>query len=617
LGWLDTRRIPILLAAATLLPIAALCWLGVRTLAQDRELERQRHRDRLEVVAGRIALEIERNLQAIDARLVQGRGIRLLPTGLESDHERMLYQPVEPPLVPPASPELLEAARHEFQRADLVAAAAAYQRLARSPASGSRGAALVGLGRVLRRQGRREDALRTYDELGRLGPELVAGQPAALVAHQGRARTLEEAGDSDRLEREVAALARALYAGEWSIGRATFELYRDFIRQWGGPAPDADRVRRTNAAIELWAAWRRNELADRGRRFVGNEADPVLAIWVSTGSGPVAELLTGRQFDECCRAIGRQHQASVALIHADGRPIFGARAENDVTLSPGDTRLPFIIAVSSTTARGADNASRRRAVVAGLVLALALMVAASFGLHRITRRELLLARQQADFVAAVSHEFRTPLTSMRHLTDLLAAGSITSEDRKAHYYSLLAHETERLHRMVESLLSFGRMDAGAHCWRLERVDVRSALASIVEEFRRDAPGRPIHLELDDGVPAIEADREALSRAVWNLMENAAKYSPADTGIRVFARRAGHSVVIGVQDSGMGIPTREQQRIFQKFVRGDEARRAGIRGVGIGLALVSRIAEAHGGSVRVESEAGRGSTFTLVIPCHGC
>jgi signal transduction histidine kinase len=254
--------------------------------------------------------------------------------------------------------------------------------------------------------------------------------------------------------------------------------------------------------------------------------------------------------------------------------------------------------------------------MAGLVLAFALMAAASYGLHRITRRELLLARQQADFVAAVSHEFRTPLTSMRHLTDLLAAGSIASEERRAHYYQLLANETERLHRMVESLLSFGRMDAGAHSWQLERLDVKSALASLVDEFRQDAGGRQVHLELDDRIPAIEADREALSRAVWNLMENAVKYSPADTGIRVFARRTNGSVVIGVQDDGIGIPAAEQQRIFQKFVRGDEARRAGIRGVGIGLALVTRIAEAHGGSVRVESEAGRGSTFTLVIPCPG-
>jgi signal transduction histidine kinase len=121
--------------------------------------------------------------------------------------------------------------------------------------------------------------------------------------------------------------------------------------------------------------------------------------------------------------------------------------------------------------------------------------------------------------------------------------------------------------------------------------------------------------VDDELPMIRADADALSRALWNLLENAAKYSPADAPVRVFARRAGGSVHVGVGDRGFGIPPEERDHIFQTFVRGDGATRSGIRGVGIGLALVKRIAEAHGGSIEVASEPGRGSTFTLVIPCH--
>jgi two-component system phosphate regulon sensor histidine kinase PhoR len=204
---------------------------------------------------------------------------------------------------------------------------------------------------------------------------------------------------------------------------------------------------------------------------------------------------------------------------------------------------------------------------------------------------------------------------MRHLTELLVTGNVTSDERKSHYYALLARETERLHRMVESLLSFGLIDAGAHPWRLEEVEVKGLVSRLVDEFRRDARGRPVRVEVDDGLPAIDADAEALFRALWNLLENAIKYSGATGQIRIFARRSGDSVLLGVQDNGIGIPASEQTRVFQKFVRGDEARRAGVRGVGIGLALVKRIVEAHGGSVRLESEVGRGSTFTLVIPCR--
>jgi signal transduction histidine kinase len=287
-----------------------------------------------------------------------------------------------------------------------------------------------------------------------------------------------------------------------------------------------------------------------------------------------------------------------------------------VLLAPSDTRLPFMFYASSLTDGEVTEQTRRRVLVIGLVSALALMIAAACAVYRTTTGELALARQQADFVSAVSHEFRTPLTSMRHLTELLASRAVTTEDRKTQYYELLARETERLHRMVESLLSFGRMDVDAYSWHLESADVTRIVNDIVDEFRREpiASGRPVQCVIDEGLPPIRADREALSRALWNLIENAAKYSSSGTPIRVFATRQGDSVLLGVTDQGIGIPAAEQRRIFQKFVRGANATRSGARGVGIGLALVTRIVQAHGGSVRLDSAPGRGSTFTLVLPC---
>ena len=171
-------------------------------------------------------------------------------------------------------------------------------------------------------------------------------------------------------------------------------------------------------------------------------------------------------------------------------------------------------------------------------------------------------------------------------------------------------------RMVETLLSFGRMDAGGQIWMLEPLDVVNLVSGIVETFRSELTGRAVVVDVSDDLPHIRGDREALSRALWNLLENAAKYSPVDTPIRVFVERSGGAVVLGVEDRGIGIPIAEQRRVFDKFVRGDEAKRAGIRGVGVGLALVKRIAEAHGGSVRLTSEVGKGSTFTLVLPVTG-
>jgi signal transduction histidine kinase len=308
-------------------------------------------------------------------------------------------------------------------------------------------------------------------------------------------------------------------------------------------------------------------------------------------------------------------QLAVSLYETDGHRIFGEASPGAVSLTPGETRLPLIVSVASLAPERGDG---RVVLVSGLALAFLAMLAAGYGLYRATMREVLLARRQSDFVSAVSHEFRTPLTSMRHLTDLLVSRSTTSEERKTQYYELLAHETERLHRMVESLLSFGRIEVGAYAWHLESADTPQFVHGLVEEFRRapEARDRVVSCQIEEGLPPIQADREALSRAFWNLLENAAKYSAAGSPIRVAARRQGSSVLLAVEDEGSGIPIGERERIFQKFVRGADAKRAGVRGVGIGLALVKRIIEAHGGSVRLESEPGHGSTFTLVLPCPG-
>ena len=614
--WVDARRLPVLLAAATLVPAAVLVWLGVRVLQQDRELDRQRRREHLEVAAGRVALEIDRRLQDLEAELAVGRGMRFHEGGIEAGSGApILFQPADGPLLPPSPGDIAAVEIEEFQRLNLIGAEAAYRRLSASGDVEVRATALVGLGRVLRAQGRFERARSAYDDLARLGTAIVAGQPADLVARQGRVRTFEASRDSAALRREVDDLARALYAGRWPIDRPTFELYRDMVSQRGGPQPPALDMARTEAAIDLWRTWRRGDLGPRGRRLVHHGPATMLALWVSSSEQAIVKLVANTDMLTEWGPLWRNHDLEVALSSVEGQPIAGERIARGVALAPGDTRLPFIL-TASLASEDVPALTRRRLFLVGLVVAVLLTMAASYALYRTTSREIALARQQADFVSSVSHEFRTPLTSMRHLTELLASDSITSEERKRHYYELLASETERLHRMVDGLLSFGRMSAGAYAWQLESAEIGDLVSAVVDEFRSDpvAEHRDVSCDVETNLPNIRVDREAVSRALWNLLENAAKYSEAGAPISVFARRQGESVLIGVQDAGVGIPSSEHTRIFQKFVRGDAATRAGVRGVGIGLALVSRIAEAHGGSVRLESEPGRGSTFTLVLPC---
>jgi two-component system, OmpR family, phosphate regulon sensor histidine kinase PhoR len=612
--WAPGRRFPVLLAAATLIPIALLGWLGLRLLRQDRDLERQRGQERLKLAASGLALALERRLGTLEEQLAQGDGIRLTPAGLEPGAGAVLLYRGDPiPAADTTGPEFREAETLEFQRGDLAGAAAAYRRQVASFRPDIRASALVRLGRVLRRQSDRAGALAAYASLQTLGPVAVDGQPAEYLAAQGRSKVFEEAHDAAALREEVAGLARALYAGARPIDRATFDLYRDLVERWGGPPPALDSIARTETALSLWRAWRAGDLAPRGRRIIRVGAVPTLVVWAGGPARPAAWIATPAELEASLGPLWTGQHLAVSIYDTDGQAFLGPQRQGAVSLTPGETRFPFVLSVASGA--GGDS-PRGTALVGGLLLAFLLMLATAYGLYRAITRELELVRLQSDFVSAVSHEFRTPLTSMRHLIDMLVSRSVPNDERKAYYYELLARETGRLHRMVESLLSFGRMEAGAYAWRLEAEDVCQLARDTVEEFRREplAREREVACETEEGVPPIRADREALVRALWNLLENAGKYSEPDAPIRVFARRRGGALLLGVEDRGAGIAPGEQAKIFQKFVRGAEARRAGTPGVGVGLALVKRIAEAHGGSVTLASEPGRGSTFTLVLPC---
>jgi signal transduction histidine kinase len=616
LNWAGTQKIRLLLAVATLIPIGVLTWLGVHILAQERDVELQRERESLEIAAGRLALAVELQFRDIENQLTRGTGLRFIAAGIEASRDfPVLFQP-EASRASAGHQQSLsvfsDAEIEEHQHKNLTEAATAYRRLSESRDPAIRGGGLLRLARVLRKQGDSPGALQAYDQLAELGAMPVEGDAASLIARQGRAKTFEETGASEELQREARDLARVLYAGGLPIDRITFGSYCDLLERWGAPPPPNALVARSEAASALWLLWRAGKLSAQGRRILREQGTPVLAVWEQQA----VWLATPGELQALLAPLAEAQHLSVSISETDGQPIFGPMLSGQsggLSLTPGETRLPFILTVA---AQRTPPGQARTVLVSGLILAFLLMIAAAFGLYRVTTREMLLARQQSDFVSAVSHEFRTPLTSMRHLTELLVGRGIQSEERKAQYYELLANETERLHRMVEGLLSFGRIEAGAYAWQLEPADVGEMVRGIVDEFRGEsaAAGREIVAEIAEGLPAASVDRDALSRALWNLLENAAKYSDPGKGIRVFARRHQDALLVGVEDEGVGIPASERDQIFHKFVRGSDAKRAGIRGVGIGLALVQRIIEAHGGSVRVESEPGRGSTFTLVIPC---
>jgi signal transduction histidine kinase len=234
---------------------------------------------------------------------------------------------------------------------------------------------------------------------------------------------------------------------------------------------------------------------------------------------------------------------------------------------------------------------------------------------RAVRQELALAREQAAFVSAVSHEFRSPLTSLTHLTSLLRSDFHPTEERRRQYYDVLAHETERLRRFVDTLLDFGRIQAGAARYHLAPVDPVSIVAAVVDEFRCHVASdtHPVSFAAPAAVPQIAADADALGRVLWNLLENAAKYSPDGSPIVVVVEVDAERIAFRVKDEGVGIPSAEQSFVFDQFYRGAAALESAIKGTGVGLAVARHIVLAHGGTITLSSTVGIGSTFSVLLP----
>lgn len=344
-------------------------------------------------------------------------------------------------------------------------------------------------------------------------------------------------------------------------------------------------------------------------------------VWNGTPENTAALVAGPRYIASEWKGIWEGYGVRLTLSDADGHYAFGrpvASGELQAVRTPAETRLPWTLRASSADSSRdlTQLAARRRLLLAGLAVMSLLILACGYLNARAVKRELAVARLQSDFVSAVSHEFRSPLTSMRHLTELLERGIVEGDDRRKRYYTVLARETRRLHRLVESLLNFGRIEAGKVEYRFEKLDAAALVREVVEEFQGEIANTNHRIEVS--IPAsdgatIRGDREALGRALWNLLDNAVKYSPDCPAVWVELVRDFERIAIRVRDQGAGIAIAEQKEIFKKFVRGASSKTSSAKGAGIGLAMVQHIVKAHEGEVRVESRPGQGSTFTILLP----
>jgi signal transduction histidine kinase len=538
---------------------------------------------------------------------------------------------------------LSDAEAAEFRGKNLSESVRLYRQAAgaaRQPAA--RAAATNGLARALAKSGRTAQAAAQYELLlerdGNLRDENGMGY-ARYALHQ---LVLLRADDPVRLAQPLAALLSRLESGQEALTDQTEPLLQDvegWLKRNPGNAAAIERITRQISAlrsrldfvardttnIEFFqskapASFPKLDLGPFGAVAGEVAGRPRLYVVHRIANRPEIvgfevdlELLRTRLLERAARTPttirlevdivprGNAGNAGAAVaVLRDLSPLVPAWR---VSIQPRD---PGIISRYVSRQRWIYGTTLAL-LVAGMVLGVVLVV-------RDISRERRLSRLRADFVANVTHELKTPLTSIRMFAETLQLGRAASDSERQESLDVIVGESERLTRLINTVLDFSKIERGQKEYRMADVDVSEVVRAALKTLKHslDDKGFTLEADIEPGVRAT-ADADALEQAILNLVDNAVKYSGQAKWVRIALWSRDHAVFLRVSDSGIGIPEAEQRRIFDKFYRSRAANEGDAGGAGLGLTVVQHIVDAHGGRIEVESKVGEGSRFTVVLP----
>ena len=557
----------------------------------------------------------------------------------------------------------------EYRVGDLSAAIGAYQEIIDQTSSPRLRAMAEGyIGRTQLKNGDRAAALSTFRRLLELYPEArdqnrmylrFLAQYQIAVALEGLDRDREALDALLELNEDLLKRSDAINTTQYSyysdliqtmsprllttLRPADRSRYQQTIRMFG----ERNKKRISQTYFLQLLDTELSEMTTRRKHFsprirymsARTEGDPFLLAYRALPDaqriypiGILAAQIDLKQLQEqlfpAIRGLQSSSEAAVTILGSEGNPIIGTSGPTRTPIAAQSLAPPFDFWQVAVYLRNIPTAMKRLDLRATLLLwlisllLLSILFAAYLFVLRV-RREAYVTRAQTTFVSNVTHELRTPLSSIKLFAELMemqiTRPSGEKQDFKknaAQYLGVIRQECDRLGRLIDRVIDFSKIERRVKHYRFEYDNVGEVVSRMVASFRpyAEAHGFSLELSVDESLPPLKLDADAISQVLLNLLSNAVQYSQEVKEIRVSVGREDSSAVIEVSDRGTGIEPHEMDKVFDAFYTGGrrmDSRAQG--GLGLGLALSREIVHAHGGDIRVRSEIGKGSTFSVIIP----
>lgn len=652
------RRQGLLFLVAIVLPCLLLVALSLRMLAQERELAEKRVADARRQLAAQTEQDLLRRLERItfDALSIRAVGAGAPAATRDHDGAVALVADIEnetillpwdrrSPRQPVDTNARFDAAVQRGEREELVdrrfdLASDSYGAAltqARTPIQTA--SAQLLLARALSKASRGQEALALYRRMLALQIDLVDDQDVPFALYSARRLLDLTDGTPSDVSAIVQVLQRAAAADALSppgvymardvairVGDKAGESFAGSIqRAIDARARDIEQARALQKALPSLLgpigftaeSARRDRLVQAQSGDEAVSADRTASVWQPFGP----EQSTGSPAALWLVSVTRlPAPANPLLIAVRATSVFADLPVSIVTSGDGEPLsrsfpgLRAAMTVDQVSALAGEPVAQRRFYLVALLLVLGVTLSGGYLFWRDVQRDVRLAQMRSQFVSSVSHELKTPLTAIRMFAETLQLGRPVGQAREE-YLQTIVNESERLTRLLNNVLDFSKIEQGRKTYHRQPCSLPAVVRSAAQAmtYPLSQQGFELRLAIAQDLPRVAADADAIEQAILNLLSNAMKYSGQGREIGLRLDRQNGDAVISVTDMGLGIPSDEHARIFEKFYRVAGRERQLIPGTGLGLTLVAHVVEAHGGRVTVRSAPGDGSTFSIVLP----